>query len=217
MKSSESIKNIAGAIVKAQAEVENLYPSSKGYGYDYVPLNKIIDTLKDVLPKHGLAYIQLPFGGQSGNTVGLSTRIVHDSGEWIEETAEFPVTDMKGVNATQKAGAAITYFRRYALLSAFGITGDKDVDANDQAWSNKNAPQQKSQKSNDNSQSPTGAAPAFAETPESKQLKNSLLDWIATGILQGSYMKKAELHMYNNDVQGMNAVIEWCKSQQKTA
>lgn len=210
MKSSESIKNLSASLVKAQGEVKNLYPSSKGYGYDYVPLEKVIDMLKPILPKYGLTYVQLPYGGQTGNTVGLTTRIIHESGEWIEETAEFPVTDMKGVNATQKAGAAITYFRRYALLAAFGITGDKDVDANDKAF-----PQ--SQTPNGNQQSPTKAAPAFPETPESKQLKNSLLDWIATGVLQGSYMKKAELHMYNNDVKGMNAVIDWCKSQQQSA
>lgn len=211
MKSSESIKNIAGAIVKAQAEVENLYPSSKGYGYDYVPLNKIIDTLKSVLPKHGLAYIQLPFGGQSGNTVGLSTRIVHDSGEWIEETAEFPVTDMKGVNATQKAGAAITYFRRYALLSAFGITGDKDVDANDQAWSNKNTPQQKSQTSN-------AKTPKFPETDEAKLLKNSILDWINNGTINDKQsLAYAEEYMFNNDVAGMKQLAAWCQSQQKSA
>ena len=210
MKSSESIKNIAGAIVKAQAEVENLYPSSKGYGYDYVPLNKIIDTLKTVLPKHGLAYIQLPFGGQSGNTVGLSTRIVHDSGEWIEETAEFPVTDMKGVNATQKAGAAITYFRRYALLSAFGITGDKDVDANDQAW--KNTPQQKSQTSN------AQKTPKFPETDEAKQLKNSILDWINNGTISDKQsLAYAEDYMFNNDVAGMKQLAAWCQSQQKPA
>lgn len=210
MKSSESIKNIAGAIVKAQAEVENLYPSSKGYGYDYVPLNKIIDTLKTVLPKHGLAYIQLPFGGQSGNTVGLSTRIVHDSGEWIEETAEFPVTDMKGVNATQKAGAAITYFRRYALLSAFGITGDKDVDANDQAW--KNTPQQKSQTSN------AQKTPKFPETEEAKQLKNSILDWINNGTISDKQsLAYAEDYMFNNDVAGMKQLAAWCQSQQRPA
>ena len=210
MKSSESIKNIAGAIVKAQAEVENLYPSSKGYGYDFVPLNKIIDTLKTVLPKYGLAYIQLPFGGQSGNTVGLSTRIVHDSGEWIEETAEFPVTDMKGVNATQKAGAAITYFRRYALLSAFGITGDKDVDANDQAW--KNTPQQKSQISN------AQKTPKFPETEEAKQLKNSILDWINNGTISDKQsLAYAEDYMFNNDVAGMKQLAAWCQSQQKTA
>ena len=211
MKSSESIKNIAGAIVKAQAEVENLYPSSKGYGYDYVPLNKIIDTLKGVLPKYGLAYIQLPFGGQSGNTVGLSTRIVHESGEWIEETAEFPVTDMKGVNATQKAGAAITYFRRYALLSAFGITGDKDVDANDQAW-NKTSSQQKSQTFN------AQKTPKFPETDEAKQLKNSILDWINNGTISDKQsLAYAEDYMFNNDVAGMKQLAAWCQSQQKPA
>lgn len=188
MKSSESIKNLSASLVKAQSKVENLYPSSKGYGYDYVPLNKIIDMLKKILPEFGLSYIQLPFGGASGQTVGLTTRIIHESGEWLEETAEFPVTDMKGVNATQKAGAAITYFRRYALLSAFGITGDKDVDAHDNAFDNN-------------------------ETPEIKELKNSLLDWINNGTLNGPFQSKAELYMNTNNVEGMRKTIEWCKSQ----
>lgn len=125
------------ALVKAQAEIKNMYPSSKGYGYDYVPLEKIIDMLKEILPKHGLSYIQLPEEGEStasGVMIGLSTMIVHESGEWIESTAKFPLTDMKGVNKSQAAGAAITYFRRYGLCAAFGITGDKDVDANDKAF-----------------------------------------------------------------------------------
>lgn len=213
MKSSESIKDLSAALVKAQSEIKNLYPSSKGYGYDYVPLEKVIDMLKPILPKYGLTYIQLPYGGQSGATVGLTTRIIHESGEWLEETAEFPVTDMKGVNATQKAGAAITYFRRYALLAAFGITGDKDVDANDKAFTSQNS---KSQTLNENQQSSTKAAPLYQETAQSKQLKNALLDWIATGVLKDSFLSKAEIHMWNNDIKGMSAVIDWCKSQ-KTA
>ncbi len=208
MKSSDSIKNIASAIVKAQGEVKNLYPSSKGYGYDYVPLNDVIDMLKVVLPKYGLAYIQLPFGGQTGNTVGLTTRILHETGEWVEETAEFPVTDMKGVNATQKAGAAITYFRRYALLSAFGITGDKDVDANDKAWSQQQGNAQQSQ---------ANPAPLYQETDEAKKLKNSLVDWINNGTLTGNFLKKAEIHMYNNDIKGMTSTLAWCQSQNRTA
>lgn len=133
MKQSESITKLATAMIKAQTEITNLYPSSKGYGYDYVPLEKIIDMLKAVLPKFGLGYIQLPITGQNG-MVGLTTRIIHESGEWLEEVAEFPLTDMKGVNKTQAGGATITYLRRYALVSAFGITGDKDVDANDKAF-----------------------------------------------------------------------------------
>ena len=199
MKSSESIKDLSAALVKAQSEIKNLYPSSKGYGYDYVPLNDIIDMLKAILPKYGLTYVQLPYGGESGNTVGLTTRIVHESGEWLEETAEFPVTDMKGVNATQKAGAAITYFRRYALVSAFGITGDKDVDAHDNAF-----------------KQPQITAPAAQPTAEETQLVNALLDYINAGTLSGPGADKANAYIKNRDIAGMKRTLDWCKNQ-KTA
>lgn len=128
MTTSASVTEIQAALIKARAEIENLNPSAKGYSYTYVPLEKVIDHLKDILPKHGLGYVQLPSGG-AGDTIGLSTRIIHSSGEWIEDTATFKLTDMKGVNVSQASGSAITYFRRYALCAAFGITGDEDCDA----------------------------------------------------------------------------------------
>lgn len=135
MKQSESVEKILPALVKAQSEITNLYPSSKGYGYNYVPLEKIIDMLKEVLPKYGLSWIQLPCTVEKDNCTGLTTRIIHESGEWIEESAVFPLTDMKNVNKSQACGAAITYARRYALCAAFNITGDEDVDCNDKAFS----------------------------------------------------------------------------------
>ena len=198
MRQSESVKNLVASLVKVQSEIKNLYPSSNGYGYDYVPLEKIIDLLKIVLPKNGLGYIQLPFGGQNGTSVGLTTRIIHESGEWIEETAEFPITDMKGVNKTQAAGAAITYFRRYALISAFGITGDKDVDANDKAFST--VPQN--------------------TTPDSKELEKTKLlleDWISSGFLTGQGLEKAKAYIAKNDIEGMKRTIDWCKKQEQSA
>ncbi len=203
MKQSETVKELAEALVQVQTEINNLYPSSKGYGYDYVPLNIIIDMLKTVLPKYNLAYIQLPYGGQSGTTVGLTTRIIHKSGEWLEETAEFPVTDMKGVNATQKAGAAITYFRRYALLSAFGITGDKDVDANDKAFP-------PSPSNGQNNGTPNNQE-------EIKKMKDALLDYINSEVLSGPGADKAKSYMDRNDISGMKRTLDWCKSQKKVS
>lgn len=194
MKSSESIKNLCDSLVKAQKKIENLYPEAQGYGYTYVPLNKIIDMLKNVLPEFGLSYIQLPFGGASGQTVGLTTRIIHESGEWLEETAEFPVTDMKGVNATQKAGAAITYFRRYALLSAFGVTGDKDVDANDKAFDNKGD-----------------------DSEELVQQTMELETYIGDGMLEGEFLKKAQFHIKNKNLEGIKKTNEYCRKLKKTA
>ena len=195
MKSSESIKNLCDALVKAQTQIKNLYPSSKGYGYDYGPLVKIIDMLKEVLPEFGLSYVQLPYGGSSGNTVGLTTRIVHESGEWVEETAEFPITDMKGVNATQKAGAAITYFRRYALSSAFGITGDKDVDANDKAFP------------------PTPQNHTAVNKEELASATTTLESYINDGKLSGKFLEKAKGYIANGDLDGIKRTNEWCKSQ----
>ena len=191
MKSSESIKNLADALVKAQSKIKNLYPSATGYGYDYVPLEKIIDMLKEVLTEFGLSYVQLPYGGSAGNTVGLTTRIIHNSGEWLEETAEFPVTDMKGVNASQKAGAAITYFRRYALSSAFGITGDKDVDANDKAFNQK------------------GSEP----NPELVEYTTILEGFINDGKLTGDFLKKAKSYINSGNLDGIKRTIEWCRNQ----
>ena len=191
MKSSESIKNLASALCKAQTKIKNLYPSSKGYGYDYVPLEKEIDMLKSTLPEFGLSYIQLPVGGNDGATVGLTTRIMHESGEWLEETAEFPITDMKGVNKTQAGGAAITYFRRYALISAFGVTGDKDVDASDKAF-DKNS------------------------VDDSELIKQTTIleSWINDGdVLQGDFLKKAQFYIQNKDLEGIKRTIEYCKSQ----
>ena len=193
MKSSESIKNLSDALVKAQTKIKNLYPSATGYGYDYVPLEKIIDMLKETLPEFGLSYVQLPYGGSSGNTVGLTTRIIHSSGEWLEETAEFPVTDMKGVNASQKAGAAITYFRRYALSSAFGITGDKDVDANDKAFPAK--------------------GPEPQPNPELVEMTTILEGYINDGKLTGDFLKKAKSYINAGNLEGIKRTIEWCRSQ----
>ena len=191
MKSSESIKNLASALCKAQTKIKNLYPSSKGYGYDYVPLEKVIDMLKSTLPEFGLSYIQLPVGGNDGATVGLTTRIMHESGEWLEETAEFPISDMKGVNKTQAGGAAITYFRRYALISAFGVTGDKDVDASDKAF-DKNS------------------------VDDSELIKQTTIleSWINDGeVLTGDFLKKAQMYIDRKDLDGIKRTIEYCKSQ----
>ena len=191
MKSSESIKNLASALCKAQTKIKNLYPSSKGYGYDYVPLEKVIDMLKSTLPEFGLSYIQLPVGGNDGATVGLTTQIMHESGEWLEETAEFPISDMKGVNKTQAGGAAITYFRRYALISAFGVTGDKDVDASDKAF-DKNS------------------------VDDSELIKQTTIleSWINDGeVLTGDFLKKAQMYIDRKDLDGIKRTIEYCKSQ----
>lgn len=140
MRSSENTENIFKALVLVRSKIEGLAKTRQSYTNKYVPLDDVVDHLKAILPGHELGYVQLPEGG-TAQTIGLSTRIIHSSGEWLEATAEFALTDMKSVNVSQGAGAAISYFRRYALCAAFGIVGDDETDGN----GGKSTPGQKKQ------------------------------------------------------------------------
>ena len=197
MKQSEEVKELFEALVNARADIKNLYPSSSGYGYDYVPLEKIIDMLKAVLPKHGLDWIQLPSQGTDNASVGLTTRIFHKSGQWLEDTVIVPATEVKGTNASQKLGASITYFRRYALCAAFGIAGDKDVDANDKAFEPKPAPL----------------------SDADKETVMSLEGYLNNGVFKDkpSWEKKAKALIKAQDITGIKACIDYCKSLENGA
>ena len=61
----------------------------------------------------------------------LKTIIFHtESGEHIETTCSMPQgVELKGMNAFQVAGSAITYYRRYSLSAALGLVTDVDSDA----------------------------------------------------------------------------------------
>lgn len=127
MKSSESIKSISPAFIKVSGIVKNMIPDSQGYGYTYTSLGPIIDQIKPVLLSHGLCVIQSPV--ENNNNLGIETVILHESGEYFSFTYNISATNMKGANNTQQEGSAISYGRRYALSSIFGIATETDPDA----------------------------------------------------------------------------------------
>lgn len=49
------------------------------------------------------------------------------------------------------------------------------------------------------------------ETEEIKKLKIVLTDWVNAGTVPDEWLKKVDLYMANNDVEGMTRVIDWCK------
>ena len=64
-----------------------------------------------------------------GQETAIITRIIHESGEYIEDMVVMTNTDLSAkVNDTQKLGASITYFRRYCLSTFFGIATEEDTD-----------------------------------------------------------------------------------------
>lgn len=129
MQTSQETTNLFAALVAASPEIQSIGKSKQAYGYKYATLDSLIDMLRSVLPKHGIGWIQMPT--RHGGVSALTTRVFHVSGEWVEDTIEMTDTELQGkANDTQKVGASITYFRRYALSSIFGVAADEDVDGN---------------------------------------------------------------------------------------
>ena len=129
MITSETTTNLFKALIESAPEIQSISKSKQAYGYKYATLDSLIDMLRAALPKHGLWFAQMPT--RSDGKSALTTRVFHVSGEWLEDSIEMTDTELQGkANDTQKVGASITYFRRYALSSIFGVAADEDVDGN---------------------------------------------------------------------------------------
>ena len=126
MKMSESTGNIFPALIKARTAIEAVPRTKEGYGYKYVTLDDILNMLKAILPTCNLGFVQFPESIDGKD--GLTTVVFHASGEFISARYEMDATPVKGTNLTQQKGASITYCRRYALASIFGIASEEDTD-----------------------------------------------------------------------------------------
>jgi hypothetical protein len=135
MITSETVGKLAEALCKAQAAMQPAAMTGKNPHLKnrYATLNDVMDAARKPLSGNGLSYVQMITTPQGmDGYVGLSTRLMHTSGEWIEDTVAFPVDpgSNRAVNAAQTAGSTITYMRRYALSAMLGIVADEDTDGN---------------------------------------------------------------------------------------
>ena len=129
MKQSENITELLAALEVVQSEMPTMPKNSQAYGYKYTDLDTITQTIKPILHKHALAYIQ-SIGSTMQGQVTLTTRLFNSNGQYIEDTVALPVITSTKNNEAQTLGMSITYMRRYALCAMLGITSDEDVDAN---------------------------------------------------------------------------------------
>ena len=109
-------------LVAALSEISN--PSLDGqanYG-KYATLSACLKAANETLSSHNLSVIQMAHTDPDR----LVTRIVHTSGEFIEDGG-VPLLSENKANP-QKMGSAITYARRYGLCSMLGIVGEEDDD-----------------------------------------------------------------------------------------
>lgn len=122
MNKSESIAALSAALAKAQAEMSNASKSSENPHFKsrYADLAEVLNTVRPVMAKHGIAVIQMP--SFAAGVASVETLMTHSSGEWISNICSAPVSkqDAQGV------GSAITYLRRYSLAAFAGVAQEDD-------------------------------------------------------------------------------------------
>lgn len=126
MKTSETIDELAKALVKAQSQMGGAVADSNNpfFKSKYADLGSVVKAIKEPFCENGLSYVQFPCTSERG--VGVTTRLIHVSGQWLEQEYTLPLTKQD----PQAAGSAITYARRYALQAIAGIpTADDDGEA----------------------------------------------------------------------------------------
>ena len=143
--------SIYARFVKALAQMPTTLPTVEGHGYRYTPLAHIINAVRPILAKEGLAVYQevevsddttvevqryVSRGGVerevdvASGFVRVKTIVVSEEGEKIESPVlELPIVRMTGNSSAQSIGATITYARRYSLSAFLGIATEEDTDA----------------------------------------------------------------------------------------
>ena len=124
---SPSIGELATALIAVQGELPKVKKGKVNpfFKRAYAGLETVMPAVLEVLSAHDLAVLQTIGGdGQGGTT--LSTTLLHKSGEWVSDTQPLMLTKPD----PQSQGSAITYGRRYAVMSLLGLVADDDDDGN---------------------------------------------------------------------------------------
>lgn len=124
IRSSDTVEAISAAWVTAAAQMPNVPKETTGQVGNmqrkYADLATLVETVRPILAEHGLAYLQGVSDGDK--VVTVTTRLVHRSGEWFEDSMSMPT----GQNTPQAVGSATTYCRRYSLMALLGLAPDDD-------------------------------------------------------------------------------------------
>jgi hypothetical protein len=122
MNKSDSIKNLAVAMCKAQSAMGGAHKGANNpfFKSKYADLGAVVEAVKEPFASNGLSYVQFPI--EEGGRIGIETILMHDSGEWLSNS--FTVNLSK--QDAQGAGSAITYCRRYSLQAIAGIPAEDD-------------------------------------------------------------------------------------------
>lgn len=117
-------------LMDAMAEMENPTKSKvakvptksgKEFSYNYESLDQVLAVVRPALAAHGLMLVQGIKWHEPSNGYVLETGAMDENEVRIIDTRPMP-----SCNDAQAEGSWETYKRRYALRTAFGLTGEDD-------------------------------------------------------------------------------------------
>jgi hypothetical protein len=122
MLSSQNIAALSKALSIAQGKLGDAAKSSfnPGFKSKYADLAEVLQTIRPIASAEGLSFVQGV--SYTDGFAQVTTRLMHSSGEYIEDQLCIPVTKKDA----QGLGSALTYGRRYSIAAMFGIAQDDD-------------------------------------------------------------------------------------------
>lgn len=123
MNKSDSIVNLAKALVLAQGEMGNAVKGSVNtfFKATYAGLNSVREACTPLLNKYGIVVLQPTVELNGG--LYVETILLHQSGEYLSGLTEVRV---EKPNNPQAMGSSISYSRRYGLQSILSIGAEDD-------------------------------------------------------------------------------------------
>lgn len=122
---------LAAKLLKAQRAFPKLGKNATNphYRNAYISLDDLIEAIVPILNDHGIVLMQHPTIGED-NAPTLTTYLIEAEDDTGDEVIESEMPLLLDKNNSQGLGSAITYARRYSLMSILGLAADDDDDGN---------------------------------------------------------------------------------------
>jgi hypothetical protein len=104
-------------IARIQDKIGKLTKDTKGYNYKYFDINQLLEKVRPLLREEGLVITQPILDGYVTTIIADEK----DSTQNLQSSIKLP----ENVEP-QKLGSAITYYRRYSLVSLLALEAEDD-------------------------------------------------------------------------------------------
>ena len=130
MKQSDSIAHLSKALFAVHKSIRCKVKKNQinlVFGNGFADLGSVIEAVKPSLNAAGIFVIQSPTTSDLKGYASVTTRIVHESGEWMEDTSTSPVEFLDPADM----GRVTSYLRRFALMAFFNLYQADALDSDD--------------------------------------------------------------------------------------